>query len=114
MSVSKMTETLGCCEQERSNRQEIMRYFIVGCCLFFAMLLQFNPNHFQISPSSSIQITSPRTGIEACAPILVTDTEAALTANETASLNFIFSDKPTANAPLKQSPAPVESTVETF
>ena len=58
--------------------------------------------------------TSFRYGAEACAPSRVTDIAAALFAKVTASFIPFPSAKAIARAPLKTSPAAVESTASTF
>src|SRR6187401_1818745 len=70
-------------------------------------MMNINSNDYVFSWSSSF--TSFRNGMEACAPMRVTEMEAATQANLTASSNDSFSDNATANAPLKQSPAAVVS-----
>ena len=53
--------------------------------------------------------TSARDGMEACAPCRVTEMAAAAEAKRAAAQGFLPSSSATANAPLKQSPAPTES-----
>ena len=57
--------------------------------------------------------TSPRPGIESCAPLFVTANAPAAEPTLTASANSRPSAKATASAPLKASPAPTESTAAT-